>query len=151
MTKRSEELERIADRLHSASIHLLRQLRREDDATGITAPHLSALSVLVFGGPKTLGELAAAEQVRPPSMTRTVRGLEEAGLAVREPDPLDRRVAWIYATSEGERVLREGRARRIASLAARLGTLGTDELAALERAAELLERLLSHRDTEAQR
>ncbi len=151
MTNRPEELERIADRLHSASIHLLRQLRREDDATGIAAPHLSALSVLVFGGPKTLGELAAAEQVRPPSMTRTVRGLEEAGLAVREPDPLDRRVAWIYATPEGERVLREGRARRVASLAARLGTLGTDELAALEQAAELLQKVLSHRDTEAQR
>jgi DNA-binding MarR family transcriptional regulator len=142
MTNRSEELERVADRLHSASIHLLRQLRREDDATGITAPHLSALSVLVFGGAKTLGELAAAEQVRPPSMTRTVRGLEEAGLAVREPDPTDRRIAWVRATPEGERVLREGRARRVASLAARLQALDAEELAALEHAAALVERVL---------
>jgi DNA-binding MarR family transcriptional regulator len=142
MTNRSEELERVADRLHSASIHLLRQLRREDDAAGITAPHLSALSVLVFGGAKTLGELAAAEQVRPPSMTRTVRGLEEAGLAVREPDPTDRRIAWVRATPEGERVLREGRARRVASLAARLQALDAEELAALERAAALVERVL---------
>jgi DNA-binding MarR family transcriptional regulator len=142
MTNPPEELERIADRLHSASIRLLRQLRREDDATGITAPHLSALSVLVFGGPRTLGELAAAEQVKPPSMTRTIRGLEEAGLAVREADPLDGRVAWVRATPEGARVLHEGRARRVASLAARLRALDAEELAALERAAGLLERVL---------
>jgi DNA-binding MarR family transcriptional regulator len=142
MTNPPEELERTADRLHSASIRLLRQLRREDDATGITAPHLSALSVLVFGGPRTLGELAAAEQVKPPSMTRTIRGLEEAGLAVREADPLDGRVAWVRATPEGARVLHEGRARRVASLAARLRALDAEELAALERAAGLLERVL---------
>lgn len=142
MTNRSDELERVADRLHSASIRLLRQLRREDDATGITAPHLSALSVLVFGGPQTLGELAAAEQVKPPSMTRTIRGLEEAGLAVREADPLDGRVAWVRATPEGARVLHAGRARRVASLAGRLQALDAEELAALERAAGLLERVL---------
>jgi DNA-binding MarR family transcriptional regulator len=142
MTNRPEELEHVADRLHSASIRLLRQLRREDDATGITAPHLSALSVLVFGGPRTLGELAAAEQVKPPSMTRTIRGLEEAGLAVREADPLDGRVAWVRATPEGARVLHAGRARRVASLADRLRALDADELAALERAAGLLERVL---------
>lgn len=142
MTSEPEELERIADRLHSASIRLLRQLRREDDATGITAPHLSALSVLVFGGPQTLGELAAAEQVKPPSMTRTIRGLEEAGLAVREADPLDGRVAWVRATPEGARVLHAGRARRVASLAGRLRALDAQELAALEHAAGLLERVL---------
>lgn len=142
MTNRPEELERIADRLHSASIRLLRQLRREDDTTGITAPHFSALSVLVFGGPQTLGELAAAEQVKPPSMTRTIRGLEEAGLAVREADPLDGRVAWVRATPEGVRVLHAGRARRVASLAERLRGLDGEELAALERAAGLLERVL---------
>ena len=126
MTNRPEELERIADRLHSASIRLLRQLRREDDASGTTAPHLSALSVLVFGGPQTLGELAAAEQVKPPSMTRTIRGLEEAGLAVREADPLDGRVAWVRATTEGARVLHAGRARRVSSLAARLLALDAE-------------------------
>jgi DNA-binding MarR family transcriptional regulator len=132
----------VADRLHSASIHLLRHLRREDDALGVSAPLLSALSVLVFGGARTLGELAAAEQVRPPSMTRTVRRLEEAGLAVREPDPADGRVARVRATPEGERVLREGRARRVAALAARLHGASAEELAALERAASVLERVL---------
>lgn len=142
MTNPPHTPEHVADRLHSASIHLLRQLRREDDALGVTAPLLSALSVLVFGGAKTLGELAAAEQVQPPSMTRTVRKLEVAGLAVRELDPLDRRVTWVYPTPQGERVLREGRARRVASLAARLGGLDAKELAALERAAGLLEEVL---------
>ncbi len=98
--------------------------------------------MLVFGGPQTLGELAAAEQVKPPSMTSTIRGLEEAGLAVREADPLDGRVAWVRATPEGVRVRHAGRARRVASLAGRLRGLDAGELAALERAAELLDRVL---------
>jgi DNA-binding MarR family transcriptional regulator len=142
MMNRPPTPEHVADRLHSASIRLLRQLRREDDAPGVSAPLLSALSVLVFGGAKTLGELAAAEQVQPPSMTRTVRKLEEAGLATRELDPLDRRITWVYPTPEGERVLREGRARRVASFAARLGVLDAEELETLGGAAELLERVL---------
>jgi DNA-binding MarR family transcriptional regulator len=86
-----DRVERVADRLHSAAIHLLRHVRRRDGETGVTAPHLSALSVLVFAGPRTLGELAAAEQVTPPSMTRIVRNLEAEGLVEREPDPADRR------------------------------------------------------------
>src|SRR6476646_4707632 len=70
----------LADRLHSVAIHILRRLRREDDASGLPAPQLSALSVIVFGGPITLGALAAAEQVRPPTITRLVATLEDAGL-----------------------------------------------------------------------
>src|SRR3954452_9515904 len=85
----------LADRLHSAAIHLLRRLRREDDASGLPAPQLSALSVIVFGGPITLGALAAAEQVRPPTITRVVATLEESGLVVRETDDADRRVARV--------------------------------------------------------
>ena len=131
--------ERLADRLHSASIHLLRRLRRQDDASGVTAPHLSALSVLVFGGSKTLGELAAAEQVRPPSMTRIVRNLEREGLVEREPHPGDRRAVHLRATDAGRRILEEGRARRVHSLAERLRALDPDELACLERAAGLIE------------
>ena len=65
----------LADQLHSAAIHLLRTLRKEDDSSGLSAPRLSALSVVVFGGPLTLGQLARAEQVRPPTMTRIVTGL----------------------------------------------------------------------------
>lgn len=133
---------RAADRLHSAAIHLLRLLRREDDATGITAPHLSALSVVVFGGPLTLGELAAAEQVRAPTMTRVVQKLEAAGLVTREPDPRDGRVARVRATEQGAQVLRDGRARRVAVLAERLRALPPEELALLEDAAEVLDRVV---------
>src|ERR671936_1538942 len=87
-----------ADRFHSAAIHALRHVRREDPATGLSAARLSALSVLVFGGPRTLGELAAAEHVKPPTMTRIVRALEEDGLVRREPDPNDGRIARVRAT-----------------------------------------------------
>src|SRR5881275_3221952 len=101
----------LADRLHSAAIHLLRRLRRQDDASGLPAPQLSALSVIVFGGPITLGALAAAEQVRPPTITRVVATLEESGLVVRETDDADRRVARVKATAKGTRLLQEGRQR----------------------------------------
>lgn len=133
---------RTADRLHSAALHLLRRLRREDDAAGLTAPHLSALSVVVFGGPLTLGELAAAEQVKAPSMTRIVQKLERAGLVAREADPADRRVARVRATDAGAGVLRAGRSRRVEALAERLRALGPGEREALERAAEILERVV---------
>ena len=137
-----DRFERVADRLHSASIHLLRRVRRQDDETGVTAPHLSALSVLVFAGARTLGELAEAEQVRPPSITRIVRNLEADGLVEREPDPADRRVVRVRATDEGRRMLEEGRRRRISDLAARLRTVDADDLDTLERAAELIERIV---------
>src|SRR5262252_4263793 len=74
----------IADRLHSAAIHLLRRLRIRDSAIGIGPAQLSALSVLVFGGPRSLGELADAEQVRPPTMSRIVGGLVRSGLVKRK-------------------------------------------------------------------
>src|SRR3954468_23413000 len=110
----------VADRLHSAAIHLLRRLRTEDTASGLTAPRLSALSVIVFGGPLTLGALAAAEQVRPPTMTRLVAALEGAGLVTREPDPGDPRQVLLRATPAGRRLLEEGRVRRTATLARRI-------------------------------
>src|ERR1051326_8399243 len=94
-----------ADRFHSAAIHALRHVRREDPATGLSAARLSALSVLVFGGPRTLGELAAAEQVRPASITRIAQSLVEDGYARREPDESDRRVARLSATPKGRRVI----------------------------------------------
>jgi DNA-binding MarR family transcriptional regulator len=138
----ADSVERVADRLHSASIHLLRRVRRRDDESGVTAPHLSALSVLVFGGARTLGELAEAEQVRPPSITRIVRNLEADGLVEREPDPADRRIVRVRATEKGRRILEEGRRRRISDLAARLRAVDASDLETLERAAELIERVV---------
>lgn len=137
--------EALADRLHSAAIHLLRRLRRQDESTGLRAPQLSALSVIVFAGPLTLGELAEAEQVRPPTITRLVSALEREGLVERESDPQDRRVVRVRATARGVRLLEEGRRRRVASLAERLRTLTPAERAALEKATAILERLLRER------
>jgi DNA-binding MarR family transcriptional regulator len=131
----------LADRLHSTAIHLLRRLRREDDASGLPAPQLSALSVIVFGGPVTLGQLAAAEQVRPPTITRLVAALEADGLVVREADAADRRIVRVRATARGARLLQEGRARRVASLADSLRGLSAQDRAALARAVPLLERV----------
>jgi DNA-binding MarR family transcriptional regulator len=133
----------IADRLHSAAIHLLRRVRRVDEATGLSGAKLSALSVVVFGGPISLRDLAAAEQVRPPSMTRTVRELELEGLITRETDASDRRVTRIRATAKGERLLKEGRGARINLLADLLQALDFDELSLLDQASNVLERLFS--------
>lgn len=131
----------VADRLHSAAIHLLRSLRRVDSESGLTAPRLSILSVLVFRGPRTLGELAEVEQVRPPTMTRLVTGLEEVRLVRRETDRQDRRVTLVHATTKGRKVMLAGRARRVADLTARLDRATKDELRQLEHAATVIERL----------
>src|SRR3954471_7902450 len=106
-----------ADRFHSAAIHALRYVRREDPASGLSAARLSALSVLVFGGPRTLGELAAAEHVRPATMTRIVQALEVDGLVRRVRDSQDARVRRLHATAKGRRVMQQGRERRIGNLA----------------------------------
>jgi DNA-binding MarR family transcriptional regulator len=144
-TSPTREVGRVADRLHWAAIHLLRRLRVEDEALGISAPRLSLLSVLVFAGPKRIGELARIEQVEPPTMTRLVDGLVRDGLAMREPDPDDARAVRVRATPTGTRTLRRGRARRVETLRTRLSTLSPAELAALGEGVEVLERILQDR------
>ena len=131
----------LADRLHSAAIHLLRRLRREDDASGLPAPQLSALSVIVVGGPITLGELARAEQVRPPTISKLIVELEAQGLIEREPDPADRRIVRVRATASGSKVLHDGRQRRVAALVASLHSLSIRDRALLARALPVLERV----------
>jgi DNA-binding MarR family transcriptional regulator len=142
-TRRSSESLEAADRFHSAAIHALRHVRREDPESGLSAARLSALSVLVFGGPRTLGELAAAEQVRPATMTRIVQALEQDGLVRREPDPDDGRVTRLRATAKGERVMWRGRERRVSQLAELLSGLSAEEVAHVLKAAELVERALA--------
>src|SRR3954468_4774706 len=134
-----DDAERMADRLHSAAIHLLRRLRREDAESGLSAPRLSALSVLVFGGPLTLGELANAEQVRPPTMTRLVTALEADGLVTREPDASDGRLTRIRATPNGRTLLLRGRARRVAALTAEVRALDVADREVLDAAVSVLE------------
>jgi len=134
-----------ADRFHSAAIHALRHVRREDPASGLSAARLSALSVLVFGGPRTLGELAAAEQVRPATMTRIAQSLVEDGHARREADPSDGRVVRLSATAKGRRVMQRGRERRVANLARLLGRLSAEEIARVHEAAALVEQALTQK------
>ena len=132
----------VADGLHSAAIHLLRRVRKQDIKTGEGPARLSALSVLVFGGHKTLGELAAAEQVKPPTMSRIVAGLVRSHLVKITMDPRDARRMHIRATAKGKRLLQKGRQLRIADLAAHLDMLTPEELATLGQAVEILKRLL---------
>jgi DNA-binding MarR family transcriptional regulator len=132
----------VADKLHSAAIHLLRRLRKQDVATGEGPARLSALSVLVFGGPKTLGELAAAEQVKPPTMSRIVTGLARSRLVAITADPHDARRMRIRATAKGTRLLQKGRRLRIAHLASQLDLLSPEDLARLGSGAEVLQKLL---------
>ena len=131
----------IADRLHSAAIHVLRRLRVEDKAIGLSGPRASALSVIVFRGPITMSALAEAEQVRPPTITRLVAGLERRGLVRRVSDARDGRVQLVEATAAGRRLLNRGRARRVARLAQGVAQLTTDDQEVLGRAAELMENL----------
>jgi DNA-binding MarR family transcriptional regulator len=130
-----------ADRLHSAAIHLLRRLRIRDRELGVGPAQLSALSVLVFGGPKSLASLAEAEQVKPPTMSRIVAGLARAKLVRRKTDERDRRALIIAATEKGVRIMQEGRSRRVKALAAVVRGLPRQEIARLRRAAQAMEQL----------
>ena len=131
--------EDVADRLHSASIHLLRRAAEEDRGAGLSRARLSALSVVVFRGPLTLGELAAAEAVRSATMSGIVNGLERDGFVHRRPHGTDRRAVQVEATAAGRRLLERARTRRIALVASKLGDLSQSDLAVLRRAADLLE------------
>jgi DNA-binding MarR family transcriptional regulator len=134
----------LADRLHSAAIHLLRRVRRQDAALGEGPARLSALSVLVFGGPTTLGGLASAEQVKPPTMSRIVAGLVRSRLVEVTPDALDARRMNIRATAKGKRLLLEGRRLRVESFAAQLERLTSADIAKLDRVIAVLREVLDN-------
>ncbi len=130
----------LADRLHSLAIHLLRRVAVADQRAGVTGPRLSVLSVLVLGGgPRTLGALAAAEHVRPPTMTRLVQAMEAEGLVARAASPHDARATLIRATAAGARVLRQARVRRLATLRGLLTALTAGDLRQVERAVRILQ------------
>lgn len=142
-TEKNEAVE-AAERIHSAAIHLLRWLRIRDRESGIGPAQLSALSVLVFGGPKSLADLAAAEDVKPPTMSRIVSALVRAKLAVSKIDEGDRRAVVIRATDKGVHAMQAARKRRIETLAETVSRLSRKEIAELQRAAELMESLRRH-------
>lgn len=134
--------EALAELLHSTAIHLLRSVRRVDESSSLTASRLSALSVVVFNGPTTLGDLAEAEQVRPPTMTRIVNALEECGLVTKAQDRGDGRAIRIAATTKGKRVLIQGRARRVQFLTAQIRHLEEVEQRNLSAALVLIQKLI---------
>jgi DNA-binding MarR family transcriptional regulator len=132
-----------ADRIHSAAIHLLRRVREVDnDAMGLSPARASALSVLVFGGPKSLTELAAAERVTSATMSKLVSSMEAEGLLRRHPDVNDARSIRIEATAKARRILERGRARRLDVLEGLLAGVDVHEVKAVHAAAEILERAL---------
>src|SRR3954453_6078116 len=122
----------VAARLNSVSIHLVRRARRADQALGVSPGHLSALSVLVFGGDRTIAELAEAEQVTSPTMTRIVDGLERVDLARRRAHPQDRRATLVRATAKGRRVMEKGRQQRVQTIATLLESIPPADLVAVD-------------------
>ena len=134
--------EDLAPRLHSAVLHLLRRLAREDRASGQSPARLSALSVLVFGGPRPIGRLARDEGVSAPTMTRLVAALERDGLVTRRADPGDRRSQVVAATERGREILVAGRARRVEALERLLERVPARERRSLQVAVAVIEERL---------
>lgn len=134
--------QRVASELNSMAIHLVRRARTVDQKLGVPPGQLSALSVLVFGGERTVAELAAAEQVTSPTMTRIVDGLERAGLARRHRHPHDRRATIVRATRQGRTVMERGRRARVELLDALLDDLSEEDLRAVQRATSAIARAL---------
>ena len=139
---REFSLEEVGRSLHSNAIHLLRDVRTEDSAMGIGPAQASALSVVVFGGPLSLNELAEAEQVRPPTMSRIVEALVREGLVQREANRDDRRSITISSTDKGTKMIHEGRSRREKRLIKLLSQLDPDEVRCLGKASRILSRIL---------
>ena len=140
-TPRSRSAEDLADALHSGAIQLLRRLRRMDDETGLSPARLSALSVVVFGGPLRITDLARAEQVRTPTITPIVGALEREGLVTREAAQRDARASILRATAAGRELMARGRARRVEALTAELRKLPAADREILRRAAALIEQV----------
>ena len=131
----------LADRLRMAVTRLSRRLRREA-GVDVSPTQYSALAIVEKRGPLTIGELAEAERLRPPTITKAVSLLEEQGLVVRRPDPKDGRIVRVEVTRAGRRLVARSRALRSAFLAQRLAELDPDERELMERMATILERWL---------
>jgi DNA-binding MarR family transcriptional regulator len=131
-----------ADRIHSASIHLLRRVAREDAVAGVSPARLSALSVLVFAGSKTVSELAVLERVKVPTMSRLVAAMEGEGLVRRVPHGSDARAVVLHSTAKGRRVLERARELRLSLLASLLSEASPREVETVRAAAEIVDRLV---------
>ncbi len=124
------------------AIHVLRHARKADTEAGIGPAQLSALSVLIYGGPCTVGDLAAAEQVKRPTMSRTVSFLESAGLVEKKASESDGRSAIVHPTPKGRAILEQTRRLRLQRLSELVARLSPKEQEQVSRATELIERAL---------
>jgi DNA-binding MarR family transcriptional regulator len=131
----------LASELNSVAVHLVRRLRRTDRTLGVAPARLSALSVLVFGGPCGVGALAEAEQVSGPTMSKIVAALEADGLIRRTRDPVDGRAVVLDATPRGRKLMERGRRRRTDRLVRELRALSRADLGTLEQAVRILRSL----------
>lgn len=131
----------LPERLRLAVTRLARRLRQQSDI-GASPTQLSALATVARLGPMTLGDLAAAERVQPPTITAAVSKLEDQALVVRRPDARDRRSVRVEVTSAGRKLLARNRSRKTAYLAKRLGALTPRERETLAEATAILDRLL---------
>jgi DNA-binding MarR family transcriptional regulator len=127
-----------ANALHSAALHLLRHARTADRLMDLDGPRASALSVVVFGGPVPIGQLARYEQVSAPAITKTVSALESEGLVERVRTGADRRLVVVRATAKGRARLERGRAARVRAIAALLSEVSERDRRTLDRAARII-------------
>jgi DNA-binding MarR family transcriptional regulator len=134
----ADERHETANALHSATVRLLRLTRTADAGMDLDGPRASLLSVLVFGGPRSVGKLAAIEQVSPPAITKLVTALEAEGLVSRQRSDADRRLVLVGATAAGRDLLERGRGARVRLVAQLLDGASGSELALLRRAAEII-------------
>ena len=132
----------LASGLRISTMRLARRLRFERDADNdLSMSQLAVLGTLSRHGEMTIGELAAHEKIRPPSMTRLVNSLDMRGLVSRHAHPTDGRQVMIRLAAEGEQILSADRSRRDAWMSRRLRELSPAERDVLRRAAPIMERL----------
>lgn len=127
--------------LRIAVMRLARRLRTERASDAMTPSQMAVLATLLRSGPMSPGELADAERVQPPSMTRILHSLLAQAMVTREPHPSDRRQVVYQATPEAEAMVLQDRRRRDRWLSQRLAELTDEELQAVEAAIPLLNRL----------
>jgi DNA-binding MarR family transcriptional regulator len=130
--------EELVRELHSAALHLMRYVRTIDTILGVPPAQLSALSVIAFGGPRSLSELAQIEQVTPPTMSRIVDSLVKHGLANRDTDKNDRRLITISATEKGKKIMFQGRNNREKRLLKLVEALDSKEIEILRQASTIV-------------
>jgi DNA-binding MarR family transcriptional regulator len=142
--KREQSPAMLAQALRPSVMRLARRLRQmRDDSVDLNSNQLSAMAVLLNSGDLLMGELAAAEKMQPPSMTRIVNGLEARGFVARRPHPDDRRQCLVTLSDEGRKILLANRRRRDEWLAIRIAQLAPGEREVLREAIEILEKVNS--------